>query len=301
MPVPTAIAAGTSWIPTAFSFLKCIRLWDREKETCERITHRDLRHLADLCNYCALCPCPNIREDIITAKTLFVDRDGLDPCIRTLEDVERAGKLCGAVPWLSNFFLQSKLTGNLLKKSARFHTKRKLPLFPNESFPAWAKRHKLHEKFPEENMRKVAYFAGCTARFLFPEVAVAAIDVLQQNSITVYYPEQNCCSMPSMLEGDRKVTLMFAERTVSHLAEVVSDGYDVVCSCPTCGYMLKKALRERAYYSKEYQELAGGSERRIKIPEQLPSTAVNSRPSSNLTEPWIAFGGQSYVTGNYED
>ena len=53
------------------------KLWDREKETGERITHRDLRHLADLCNYCALCPCPNIREDIITAKTLFVDRDGL--------------------------------------------------------------------------------------------------------------------------------------------------------------------------------------------------------------------------------
>ncbi len=75
-------------------FPEIYRLWDREKETGERITPADLRRLADLCNYCALCPCPDIREDIITAKTLFIDRDGLAPGIRILEDVERLGKLC---------------------------------------------------------------------------------------------------------------------------------------------------------------------------------------------------------------
>ena len=75
-----------------------------------------------------------IREDIITAKTLSIDRDGLDPYIRTLEDVERVGKLCGAVPRLSNFFLQGKLTGSLIKKSVGINAKRKLPLFPQENF-----------------------------------------------------------------------------------------------------------------------------------------------------------------------
>lgn len=108
----------------------------------------------------------------------------------------------------------------------------------------------------------------------------AAIDVLNLNNIKVYYPEQNCCGMPSMLEGDRKLTLTFAERTVSHLAEVVADGYDVVCSCFTCGYMLKNVLRQCAYYSKEYQDLVGGDERRMKIPEKMPSKWVNSGESS---------------------
>lgn len=51
-----------------------------------------------------------------------------------------------------------------------------------------------------------------------------------------------------------------------------------VCSCPTCGYMLKKVILERAYYSKEYQELVGGDERPMKVPEDvLAKGAVEER------------------------
>ena len=82
-------------------------------------------------NCCALCPCPDIREDIISAKTLFIDRDGLAPRIRTLEDVERVGKRCGAAPRLSNFLLHGKITGPLIKKAAGIKTKRKPPPFPH--------------------------------------------------------------------------------------------------------------------------------------------------------------------------
>ena len=75
-------------------FPEIYKLWDREKETGEKITPKELRHLADLCNYCALCPCPNIREDIITAKTLFIDRDGIKNDERLLAAVE--AELVGA-------------------------------------------------------------------------------------------------------------------------------------------------------------------------------------------------------------
>lgn len=272
-------------------FPEIYKLWDREKEGGQQITPKELRHLADLCNYCALCPCPNIREDIITAKTLFIDRDGLDPYIRTLEDVERVGKLCGAVPRLSNFFLQSKLAGNLIKKGAGINPQRQLPVFPQENFPSYAKRRKLDQTSPVANRRRVAYFAGCTARYLFPDVPRAVVDVFERNNITVYYPQQNCCGMPSMLEGDRKVTLAFAERTVLHLAEVVADGYDIVCSCPTCGYMLKNALLECAYYSEAYQDQVGGDGRHMKIPNKLPDKGENNSASSVPDDLKATFGG----------
>jgi glycerol-3-phosphate dehydrogenase subunit C len=272
-------------------FPEIYKLWDREKETGEQITPKELRHLADLCNYCALCPCPNIREDIVTAKTLFIDRDGLDPYIRTLEDVERVGKLCGAVPRLSNFFLQSKLAGNLIKQTAGINSKRKLPIFPQENFPSWAKRRKLDHKSPVESKRKVAYFAGCTARYLFPDVPKAVVDVFERNNITVYYPQQNCCGMPSMLEGDRKVTLAFAERTVLHLAEVVADGYDIVCSCPTCGYMIRNALRECAYYSEAYQDMVGGDARIMKIPDNIPDKGASKNETNMPDDLKATFGG----------
>lgn len=272
-------------------FPEIYKLWDREQERGKKISSMELRHLADLCNYCALCPCPDVREKIIIAKTLFIDRDGLDPYIRTLEDVERVGKLCGAVPRLSNFFLRGKLTGNFIKKTAGINPKRKLPIFPKESFPLWAKRRKLEQTSAVEKMRRVAYFAGCTARYLFPDIPKAVVDIFERNNIRVYYPEQHCCGMPSMLEGDRNVTLRFAERTVLHLAEVVADGYDVVCSCPTCGYMLTCALRECAYYSEAYQDLVGGDERHMKIPQEMQNKVADHSQADLPTGLKATFGG----------
>jgi glycerol-3-phosphate dehydrogenase subunit C len=72
--------------------------------------------------------------------------------------------------------------------------------------------------------------------------------------------------MPPFLEGDRQTTLEFVRFNVEHLAEVVEKGYDIVCSCPTCSYMLRTVLGEGAYFSKEYQDLAGGNEKAIKVP-----------------------------------
>lgn len=272
-------------------FPELYRLCDEGKQTGKEMTSFQLRHLADLCNYCALCPCANIREDIITAKTLFIDRDGLDPYIRTLEDVEKVGKICGAIPRLSNFLLQKHPASAFIKKSVGIHPKRKLPLFPKEHFPSWAKKQNLHKKSGSKKKRKVAYFAGCTARYLLPNVPKAAVDVFQRNEIEIFYPEQNCCGMPSMLEGDRKQTLSFAERAVSELAEAVKDGYDVVCSCPTCGYMLKNVIQKGAYYSKEYQAFVGGDETHLKIPQKMPPKWVDSCESSIPGQFRARFGG----------
>ncbi len=83
-------------------FPELYRLYDREMKTGEKITSEALRNLVDLCNYCALCPCPPVRANIIEAKTRFIDRDGLKFGVRTLEDVERVSKLCGALPELAN-------------------------------------------------------------------------------------------------------------------------------------------------------------------------------------------------------
>jgi glycerol-3-phosphate dehydrogenase subunit C len=237
-------------------FPELYRLYDKEKEQKEPITSDELRNLVELCNYCALCPCHNIRSDIMRAKHAFVHRDGLKPTIRLLEDVERVTRLCGAYPRLTNALFQSRHAGGLLKKFTGIHEERKVPVFPKEKFPAWAKRRGLHT--PRETTgRKVAFFAGCTGQFLFPEVPRAAVEVLERNGIAVYFPEQQCCGMPSLLEGDLPLTFEFAAFNMEHLGKAVDAGYDIVCSCPTCGYMLKTVLSEGALYSAEYREAPG--------------------------------------------
>jgi glycerol-3-phosphate dehydrogenase subunit C len=247
-------------------FPELYRLYDREFEGGEKATSRELRALLDLCSFCGQCPCPNIRAGIIEAKTQFIERDGLNFGVRTIEDVERIATLCGAFPKLTNALFQTKTTGGLLKAAMGIHQSRKMPVFPKETFLDWAKKNELDAKKAPNPKRRIAYFAGCTGKYLFPEVPRAVVEIFQRNGFEVYFPDQKCCGMPPFLEGDREVTLDFVRFNVERLAEVVEEGYDLVCSCPTCGYMLRTVLGEGAYFSKDFQDLVGGTEKDIKVP-----------------------------------
>ena len=247
-------------------FPELYRLYDREFEGGEKATSREVRALVDLCNFCGQCPCPNIRAGIIEAKTQFIERDGLQFGVRTIEDVERVATLCGAFPRLTNSLFQAKPSGGLLKAAMGIHQSRKMPVFPKETFPDWAKKNKLNVKRAHNPKRRIAYFAGCTGKYLFPEVPKAVVEIFQHNGFEVYFPDQKCCGMPPFLEGDREVTLSFVRFNVERLAEVVEEGYDLVCSCPTCSYMLRTVLGEGAYFSRDYQDLVGGTEKDIRVP-----------------------------------
>ena len=258
-------------------FPELYRLWDKEKETGEKITSQELRKLVDLCSFCALCPCPPVRANIIEAKTQFIDRDGLNFGIRTLEDVERVARLCGTFPKFSNRLFGNKLTSTFIKTAAGIHHERQIPNFPDENFPLWAKKQNLNSRPQNKQKRKIAYFAGCTANYLFPDVPKAVVEVFQKNGFDVFYPEQKCCGMPSFLEGDRQLTLEFVDFNIDRLAAAVKEGYDIICSCPTCGFMLKNILKAGAYYSRQYQESIGAGEDYIKIPVTGATTNPGER------------------------
>ena len=231
-------------------FPKLYELYDREASHREKITHEELKRLIELCNFCGLCPCSNVRSDIMKAKHAFVSRDGLKPTLRLLEDVERVARVCGAYPRLTNMLLKKERTGGVLKKVAGLHPHRKVPEFPQESFRGWAKHQGL-DIMRAKGKRKVAFFAGCTGQYLFPQVPKAAVEVLRRNGIELYFPEQKCCGMPSLLEGDRDLTFKFAKFNTEHLIPALEAGYDIVCSCPTCGYMLKHVMADGAVNSFE--------------------------------------------------
>jgi glycerol-3-phosphate dehydrogenase subunit C len=207
------------------------------------------------------------------AKDGFVERDGLPTVIRVLEDVRLQSKLAGMAPRLANALLKDGPISRGLKRLAGIHPERKLPQFPRQSFDVWARKRGLHEE-PKGNGPKVAYFTGCTARYLFPQVAQATVEVLERNGIAVYVPPQKCCGMPTMLEGDRKFTHATAEFNLRELSAVVEQGYDVVCSCPTCGYFMKSVLPADAMHTPDFrarlQQLAaeeGGD--LVKVGERL--------------------------------
>ena len=123
----------------------------------------------------------------------------------------------------------------------------------------------------------------------------SCLEVLQRNGIEVYLPEQRCCGMPSLLEGNRRLALEFAQFNVERLSEVVEDGYDIVCSCPTCGYMLKSLLREGALYSEDYKA-SQANDARENMTEYLLSIPPDQRGAS-----WVRQFAFSYVSRLFKD
>ncbi len=248
-------------------FPELYRLWDREQETGSPIPEADLRRLADLCNYCGLCSCPDVREKVIAAKTGVVEREGLPPALRLMEDVAGVGRICGVLPRLSNFLGRHPTFSRWIKRAVGIHEARALPTFPDAAFFSWAGRKGLNRPQVGRDNR-VLFFVGCTGAYLFPQVPRAAVAVLEKSGAAVWVPDQVCCGMPSLLEGDREKTLEFARKNLGPLARAAAEGWRIVTACPTCGYMLKEVLPAGAWLSPAYQERVGGDDQYVVIPDQ---------------------------------
>jgi glycerol-3-phosphate dehydrogenase subunit C len=246
-------------------FPELYRLYDKEKEEGKQINEAELRDLAELCTLCGLCPCPDIRADVIRGKTERVSKEGMPIGVRLLADVQFFAGLGGLMPRLVNAVMKIKPIADILKKIAGIHAQRDIPLIAQDSFFAWVRRKGFNRK--RDQHPKVAYFAGCTAGYLFPEVARATVNVLEHNGIFVYVPPQDCCGMPTLLEGDEPTTLRRVRSNLETLLNAVREGYGLVCSCPTCGFLMKVLLRERAFYSEAYQRSVKAGADEIKVPD----------------------------------
>ena len=95
---------------------------------------------------------------------------------------------------------------------------------------------------------------------------MAAMAALQFNGVSVYVPPQQCCGMPTLLEGDKTKTLRRLRFNMDILLELAESGFDPVFSCPTCCYVMKVFLKEGAYYSEAYQRIAGAGTDEMRIP-----------------------------------
>jgi glycerol-3-phosphate dehydrogenase subunit C len=84
--------------------------------------------------------------------------------------------------------------------------------------------------------RRIAYFAGCTADFVDPEVGKSSIQVLKEYGLRPILPEQKCCGIPQLAVGKLREFLRHAEFNVRSLVEA---DCDVVTACTSCAMAIK--------------------------------------------------------------
>ena len=262
-------------------FPELYRLSDLAQDSEIPLSETDLRPLIHLCTMCGLCPCQDIRELLLQAKAALA-REGESPLSGgILCDAEMTGRWGTSLSSVLNPLNRLKPVQSIMKKALKINPERNLPIFPKDSFFLWAKKRGLTVPLKDDGHRpKVAYFAGCSAGYLFPEVGKAAVGILERNGISVFVPSQNCCGMPLMMEGNQKTAFKKIRSNLESLWESIQNGYDIVCSCPTCGYFFKKMLPEKAYYSDAFQKRSGTGDRVMKVPLGSGDNKFTTLPKS---------------------
>ncbi len=91
---------------------------------------------------------------------------------------------------------------------------------------------------------RVGFFVGCGADFVYPEVGISLIKVLNSLNVEVLFPtDQNCCGIPALYSGDTETGLDLAKQSVNAFTEANVDY--ILCICPTCTMAVKRDFVDR--------------------------------------------------------
>ena len=95
-----------------------------------------------------------------------------------------------------------------------------------------------HIKINRPKERKAAFFHGCYLNSNAPDEGRMIIAILEHFGIRVAVPDQVCCGLPALGNGDLVKAKGFAKKNSKEFAEYVNEGWDIIYSCTSCGHTL---------------------------------------------------------------
>lgn len=146
---------------------------------------------------------------------------------------------------------------------------RHLPLFFSgltewRTLPAVAEKpvRDIFDKIPqklEKPRYKVGFFGGCANDFLYPELGVDLVTVMNHLNVQVSYAkDQNCCGVPALYSGDKETAIELAKQNID--AMLADDPDFVLTTCPTCTMALQRDfvdhLRDNPAWAAKAERLA---------------------------------------------
>lgn len=213
----------------------------------------------DYCSGCRICNtvCPTgvrIAELNARARARIVADKGLPLRNRLLGRSELLGRLgCGSQAPLANFTLTNRLLRRIIELAMGIARQAPLPAFATYSFRSWFRRrppttdHRPQTTDQQSigvGRRQVVYFHGCSTNYYEPWVGQAAVEVLERNGFEVILPEQRCCGLPMLSNGEFDAARRYHERNIAGLLPYVQRGIPVVGTSTSCTLTLKEEAPE---------------------------------------------------------
>jgi Fe-S oxidoreductase/FAD/FMN-containing dehydrogenase len=203
------------------------------------------KEVADLCVNCKMCvrECParvNIPKLMLEAKAANVAQHGLSRTEWVIARTEMFARLGSAFAPITNAVLNSPVLRWVLEQLSGISRIRRLPLFAPRSFLRLARQRGWTRK-PRSHRPRVAYFVDVYANYNDPSIAEAVTTVLHHQGIEVYVPPgQLGCGMAPLACGDVETARETVQHNARILAELVREGFTILCSEPTAALMLRQ-------------------------------------------------------------
>jgi anaerobic glycerol-3-phosphate dehydrogenase C subunit len=210
-----------------------------------------MKELIFNCTTCQSCTidCPaavNIPKIALEFKAEIVEKDGQPVNEYLLGSFNLIGKILSPISFITNWFMGTKFSRWMGEKTTGITQHRKLPSFKRKSFIKWYHKDYLTNAptNQKEPIRKVAYFAGCSANMTSPNIGKSLVKVLEASNIEVVVPNQKCCGLPMYAYGNVKRAKKYINFSIEQFMPYVKQGYDILVTCSSCGLSLKEEWKD---------------------------------------------------------
>jgi glycerol-3-phosphate dehydrogenase subunit C len=212
----------------------------------------------DYCSGCGACSraCPSgvrVAELNARARARMFEERGLPLKNRLLSRSELLGRIGSRAAVVANVGLNFPPGRMVAERVLGIPRAAPLPTFSQGSF----RRRFRRLPQPERPRLEAAYFCGCTTNYYEPWVGEAAVRVLARAGIATELPEQHCCGLPFISNGDFKGARRLAEANLRALLPIARSGKRIVATSTSCSLTLKHEYREvLGLHGPEWEELA---------------------------------------------
>ncbi len=221
--------------------------------------NEEVKEALDLCLACKGClhECP-VRVDMATYKAEFLSqyyRGRLRPRQAYLLGLIRwEARLAAHAPRLANLVTQRQPFAALGKRIAGIAPERTMPAFAPRTFKHWWRQRAASTGGlgPSEvaacassdgSRRRVVLWPDTFNDHFHPEVAIAAIEVLEAAGFEVVVPNRSlCCGRPLYDYGMLTLARRLLQQVLDGLREAIRTGTPVIALEPSCGAVFRNEL-----------------------------------------------------------
>jgi len=210
----------------------------------ESFTSERLYDALDLCIECKACKseCPS-SVDMAKLKFEFLvhyyEKNGKPLRARLMADIARASRWSsGVMAPLVNAMLSNRMVKVIFEKTLGISVQRQLPHFAREPFTTWF----ANRKAPAATGKQVVLFNDTFNTYNYPEVSIAATEVLEAAGYDVLLPGHYCCGRPAISKGFVDQARAAAKDCVEKLFPFAERGIPIVGLEPSCLLTLRDEL-----------------------------------------------------------